>query len=453
MNNSLTITGAYAVGWIYISYVVFFVAFLYWKVKSNIFEIGYLALALLTPYSISIIPFRQDYLSQYEIYSNNDLLTFFFFNANFLIAPFYYCSLFVLVKNLRFLPVLHSFFFKWMVVISLFALLPLFYSYGNNWSELDRLALFFLPIKALLLLATFMFAFKAIIKNIDPELFVRYVFLLYVGYVLVMALALALLVPDWMVWIKYGLKYKFLDQTDQVAVFFFLLLLPSFFSGRPMLVLICFSLLLLLLLSGGKASVYYILAVGAVAAYRYTKLSFNMCLSMLLLAIASSWLVTYVVGAGEYDISMYTRYHQLQQLSLNYLNDPLQFIWGMGVQKSYYLFDAPEFFDPGAYIADELLSNYRIGFQTPFLDFIRNSGVIFGFGLLVSISISVCLKHKALKQKTGDKCILSFYLAASLFLLMLGYMFFPFWGVKTVMFSALFFVLWQRLESKIMLSK
>lgn len=355
----------------------------------------------------------------------------------------------VLLKNVKFLPILNGFFFRWVAVVGLLATFPLFYSYINSWSELDRISLFFLPIKAVLLLAAFMFAFKAVIQSLDPKILVKYIFSLYVGYVIIMALALALLVPDWMVWNKYGLKYKFLDQTDQVVVFFFLLLSPSFFSGRPIFLVFCFGLVLLLFLSGGKASIYYVLAVGAVAAYRYTRLSFNLCITTLLLAIACSWVVTYCIGAGEYDLSMYTRYHQLQQLLVNYYNEPLQFFWGMGVQKSYYLFDQPKFFDPGAYISDELLSDYRIGFQTPFLDFLRNSGVICGFGLLGLITLSICWKHRDLKKWTDDKDILSFYLAVSSYFVMLGFMFFPFWGIKTVLFSALFFVLWQWIEGNI----
>jgi hypothetical protein len=429
---------------IYLLYLFLVSMFFFKKVRSHFFEIVYLVGGLLSPYSISIIPYRQDYLDFYSLYTNSGVLNFFYFWDGLIIAPVYWLTLIVLFKNFSYLLALRDYFVKLVALVTLFSTLPLLYSYFFHSSEVDRIFIFFSPVKSFLMFLAFFVSVDRIASRIDLIYFIKRLSFLYFSYAVIISLLISYDVPDWMVWVKYGFKYKFLDQADQYFIFALILICVSVLYRNISFSVMTLVLFVMLLLSGGKGAIYYLAAAFFVYGFLVFKFGYALSYYSYFLFVAFTWAVAAVVGGLHLDVSSYTRYHQLVQLLRNYLEDPFLMIWGMGAQKAYYFFEEPILYDPGAYFSNEELSSYKIAFQMPFLDFLRTSGFVLGVGLAIIISINLQKFYLDKIKHIDDRRFKAFFLASAIYFVMFGFMAYPFWGGKQALSAALFAVIIKR---------
>lgn len=424
-----------------ISYIILSLIFLFlFKTqKGGWAESLYVVLVITSPYSISIIPFRQDAIDFYGIYDNTRVLNVLNFYKIYGLSILDCFSIFILAKNVKLITNKMPFFFIIIYyIVVIFSLISYSISSLVIWSEeLDDYHRFLSVFKSLVYILSLYCCFIKLGQRMGLDQLCQLLCLIIIIYFFSNAVFLSFL-PQWYTWIKYGFNYKFLDQTDQFLVF--LVLAISFFGplkSRWLYMVGALFLAGLIIISGGKAFVYtlFILAISYFIMKNWISLRQSIILFMS--GIVFSWVVTLWIGSSMLDLSIYTRYFQVEQLVLNYINYPVLSLFGIGANKAYYFFSEQLVFDPGAYFSEELETNFRLGFQTPYLLWLKNYGM---FGLLIVAMSLLLLANEENKNKVVSK---AFFVALSFYFILIVIFDYPSFGIKTFIPVALYMYIFK----------
>ncbi|EAA7246066.1 hypothetical protein OC65_25070, partial [Salmonella enterica] len=131
-----------AVHLIELAYVLIIISFiiLFYRKNVPLLEGGFLLLIICSPYSISIIPFRQDTIELYGLYSNSGLLNLFNFYKVAGLSILDLIALLVVVKNFNLVLKMPIFFKFFYILISFFSIIAYGISAYLIWSpELDNI--------------------------------------------------------------------------------------------------------------------------------------------------------------------------------------------------------------------------------------------------------------------------------------------------------------------------
>jgi len=150
---------------------------------------------------------------------------------------------------------------------------------------------------------------------------------------------------------------------------------------------------------------------------------------MVICIVLLSWILSYTIGLYELDLSIYTRYFQVKQLFINYENYLYLTLFGIGPAKAYLFYSQPAIFDPGAYTTEELNSNFKLAFQMPYLSWFKNFGILGGVMIFVSLNYVVKI---ALRFRSTAVFSPAIIYALGLYFVMVGFMDFPSFGLKTI---------------------
>ncbi|EBX7764749.1 hypothetical protein E1B32_22300, partial [Salmonella enterica subsp. enterica serovar Champaign] len=420
-----------AVHLIELAYVLIIISFiiLFYMKNVPLLEGGFLLLIICSPYSISIIPFRQDTIELYGLYSNSGLLNLFNFYKVAGLSILDLIALLVIVKNFKLalkMPIFFKFFY---ILISFFSIIAYAISAYLIWSpELDNVIRALSVFKSIIYIISIYCVIEKICSRIGFKLFLKILMNIILTYCIINCVLLSFL-PSWYTWVKYSFNYLFLDQTDQFLVFLFCLL--TFWGPLSKLYrykLYAFLLCIMLFLSGGKAGVYSIMILAMGWLYQKSNIKGSNLGVIFLCAMIFSWLLSYFIGVYELDISIYSRYFQVQQLFLNYSNNILLVFFGIGPSKAYIFYDFPTIFDPGAYTSEELSSSFRLGFQMPYLSWIKNFGLSGVILLLLALNYIIKV---AWSFKKDDIFFSGAVYSLGLYFILIGFMDFPAFGLKT----------------------
>ncbi|MGY0146710.1 hypothetical protein [Edwardsiella tarda] len=309
------------------------------------------------------------------------------------------------------------------------------------WSvQLDSITRLLSAVKMICYIFALYYSIIRICDKINIIIFFGIISKLIIIYFIGMALLLTQL-PSWYTWVKYSFHYKFLDQTDQFLVF--LLISMAFFTPlKENIQYKIYSIIAtsFILISGGKAFVYTLLLIFLGVLFKTEKIKTLSLFIVFYVAMILSWIISYVIGWWGGDLSIYTRYFQINQLLLNYAEHPILFLFGSGLGKAYYFFSEQPVFDPGAYIGEELLSKFKLGFQMPYLLWLKNYG-LFGGGVLVILFVYI--HNNIIRNKTT---ISAFVFLLSLYFILICGMDFPSFGLKTLIPVAIYMYLYNGKE-------
>lgn len=414
-------------------------AIIYCRKGFPFWECLFLILIICSPYSISIIPFRQDTYESYGLYSNSGILNFLNFYKILGFSVLDLLALFLVAKNLNAALKIPPFFKKFYLGIVVVSIISYTISSFFMWSpELDSVARALSILKSIVYIVAIYCVIDKACQSIGLNAFLRMLANIIFVYCIVNAVLLNFL-PGWYTWVKYSFNYLFLDQTDQFIVFLYCVIaLWGPLSHQHRYKIYALILVTMLTLSGGKAGIYSLLVLGIAWIYQKTKTSAANLGVLFLFIMLLSWIISYVIGMYMLDISIYTRYFQVYQLFLNYEDNLLLLFFGIGPSKAYIFYDTPVFFDPGAYISDELKSDYKLAFQMPYLSWIKNFGLLGVCFLFAAINNVVRMSWVFKNNKLFSSA--AFY-ALGLYFVLVGFMDFPSFGLKTIIPISLYMYL------------
>ncbi|PBU44147.1 hypothetical protein BB545_12930, partial [Escherichia coli] len=419
----------YFIEFAYVMIVLLFI--LYYNSRNMPFIEGlFLILIICSPYSISIIPFRQDMYEIYGIYSNNGILNIVNFYKIAGLSILDMMALLIIVININTVMKIPSFFIMFYFLVGCFSIIGYSISSYLFWSpELDNIFNILSVFKSIIYIISVYCAIDRICKHIGFDKFIKFLANLILCYCIINALILCFL-PDWYTWVKYSFNYLFLDQTDQFLVFLYCLLAVwGPLSGIHRYKIYALILCIMLLLSGGKGGVYSLVILAMAWLYKNSNINSAILSICFFLIMILSWMLSYYIGFNVFDLSIYTRYFQVNQLFLNYMNNILTIFFGIGPSKAYFFYSEPAILDPGAYTSSELNSSFKIGFQMPYLTWIKN----FGLSGLILLYLSLNYVVKTARHSKSNEAYFSgIVYALGLYFLLVGFMDFPSFGLKTI---------------------
>lgn len=430
-----------AVHLIELSYILLvFISLIYYRRKGlPLWEGIFLFLIIFSPYSISIIPFRQDTFESYGIYNNSDILNFVNFYKIAGLSILDILAVILIIKNINSAFKLPIFFKRFYLTIIILSVISYSISSTIFWSpELDSYIRLFSVLKSIVYVISIYSVIDKICFCMGLNDFLRMLANIIFLYCITNAILLNFL-PDWYTWVKYSFNYLFLDQTDQFIVFLYCVLaIWGPLSSQHRYKLYSLILCMILVLSGGKAGIYSLLILIFAWCYDKIKISSASLNIVFFGIILLSWLISCTIGMSELDISIYTRYFQVKQLLINYENNLQLLFFGIGPSKAYLFYDTPVIFDSGAYTIDELNSKFKLAFQMPYLSWLKNYG-LFGFGLLL-ILINYISKTAWTFKLNRVSFAVAIY-ALGLYFVLVGFMDFPSFGLKTIIPISLYIYL------------
>lgn len=421
-----------AVHFIELSYILMMVFFLFFYNKKGLplVEGAFLLLIICSPYSISIIPFRQDTYELYGLYSNANILNLMNFYKFAGISILDMFAILVILKNFNSVFYIPHFFKVFYLSIILLSVIAYTFSSLTMWApELDSVTRALSVLKSIVYIVSVYCVIERSCRRMGMSAFFRMLANIIFIYCFVNAVLLNFL-PAWYTWVKYSFNYLFLDQTDQFIVFLYCVLVfwgPQSNQGR--FKIYAFLLIMLLAISGGKGGVYSLLILLFSWCYQRMQASSASLGGMFICIVLLSWILSYIIGLYELDISIYTRYFQVKQLLINYENNLLLMLFGLGPAKAYLFYSQPAIFDPGAYTTEELSSNFKLAFQMPYLSWLKNFGILGGVMLFISLNYVV---RTALRFRHMAMFSPAIIYALGLYFVMVGFMDFPSFGLKTI---------------------
>lgn len=402
----------------------------YYKKGLPLVEGVFLLLIIYSPYSISIIPFRQDTYESYGLYDNTNILNVvnFYKSSGLSILDIY--AILIIIKNIKSafnIPQFFKVFYSSVIFISTVA-----YTFSSLtiWStELDSLPRALSVLKSIVYIISMYCVIERSCRCMGVSIFLKMLANIILIYCIINAILLSFL-PAWYTWVKYSFNYLFLDQTDQFIVFLYCTLaLWGPHSNQRRYIIYGFLLIMMLAISGGKGGVYSLLILVFSWLYKKMQRSGASLGALFLCIMLLSWILSYTIGLNELDISIYTRYFQVKQLFANYENNLFLMLFGFGPAKAYLFYSQPAIFDPGAYTTEELSSNFKLAFQMPYLSWLKNFGIL-GVGLLF-VSLNFVIKTTwRYRHVTIFSPALTYSLG--LYFILVGFMDFPSFGLKTI---------------------
>ena len=413
----------------YIWMVVIF-TIIYHRKGLPLIEGLFLLLIICSPYSISIIPFRQDSYELYGLYSNTNILNVLNFYKFFGLSVLDLYAIVIIIKNFKSainIPQFFRIFYFSIVVVSIIS-----YTLSSllMWSsELDSVSRALSVMKSIV----YIFSIYCVIERSCRCMGLSAFFMMLANIILIYCVMNAILLsflPPWYTWVKYSFNYLFLDQTDQFIVFLYCTLaLWGLKNNKRRYKLYALLLVMMLAISGGKGGIYSLLILGFSWLYQKMQTSSANLGALFICIMVISWILSYAIGLYELDVSIYTRYFQVKQLFINYENNLLLMIFGLGPSKAYLFYSQPAIFDPGAYTTEELSSNFKLAFQMPYLSWLKNFG-LFGVCLLF-VALNYVVKSAGCIRRTAMFSPAIVY-SLGLYFVLVGFMDFPSFGLKTV---------------------
>ncbi|KAA1194766.1 hypothetical protein [Photorhabdus heterorhabditis] len=427
---------------IYVSLILVSILFSFSK-KIPLLDTLFVVLVLLSPYSISIIPFRQDTINNYNLYSNYDILNIINFYKVLSLSPLDYLCILIFCKNINQIINTPKFFLIYFTLITLVGIISYYISSIVLWSdELDNITRIIPTIKPVIYILSLYSSIFKICKTISLYNFILLFLSLSSLYFISSAIILNFL-PTWYTWVKYGANYLFLDQTDQFIAFLFIVI--TIFIPIPnkykIIALIIFSMLII---SGAKAFIYSLIIIILSYFCKNFNLKISSAMVLFFSAIIISWGLSLVIGINKWDTSIYTRYFQVHQLIINYSSEKILIFFGIGPYKAYRFFAEPELFDSGAYISKELSTMFRIGFQMPYLSWIKNYGLSGVFFIIISSKYVISHTKKAFSINRNFGAL---NLSLGIYFILVCCMDYPAFGIKTLLPIAIYIYM-QKMENK-----
>ncbi len=336
------------------------------KTKDN-FLLIFFILIFITPFSHSIIPLRDIENGVFNLFP----IKLFFYWKFLSLSIFDLMLLFLVLLNTNDLVRLcKKKIVIPLIIISLFDVFSNVMSITYDPSLLDKYFRSFNSVRAILTVLILTIFMNRLIFKIGFVKMVRFFFVLFTIYT-IWTLVLMIVVPSNLTFVKYGLKFLLLDQTD-TSLFLFFLPLYVVFSKFKLFGWLNYARTIL---SGLKTNILFLfLFFGLVVNYNLKR---SYYITVLFVAVTVS--VTLFIGIRESDVSIYTRTFQAEQLIKYYWKEnPVFFLTGIGSSKSYKFYDNPKYYDSGAYIRgeDNVNGNYKLGFQYPFLISFKNTGIL-----------------------------------------------------------------------------
>lgn len=411
-----------------------------------VFRVGFLKslawlvlfIYLFSPYSISIMPLRQDNIGDDKVLNAN-LLNFFNF---YKFAGFSFFDLLFIFLSVRAWAKCRFLYFSWvtwgLLLVSFIGLCSYWITYLFDPSKLDSV------IDSCL-------GFREVISIMGVSSILFYLFrdglvrsLRILGFNICLYLSISVLImsftSDAYVWIKYSYKFFFLDQADYSLVI--LLFVIGFSLKNRLFVLMAMFFSVLTLLSGVKAYFIDLFFICMTLMYWRLKYKQPLILGTVGLFIFFNIAVAFYLGANKIDTSIYTRYYQTEQLFAYNWTKPYSYLTGIGFNKSYKTTADPELIDEGAFSKDEMNSTYKIGFQMPYIMNYRNVGLL---GMAICILVCFLLARNAVyfSMNPGSDTIRRLgYFVLPLLVSLYGFNF-PFFGNKVIFCAAFIFVLFS----------